>query len=187
MQISSLAQTMSVKVKKCHPMVLLKKYLSYKLKIHLYLLFQPHFLSHQSSIICWIAHAKQIYLYQHDQWTLLSSTAGCPWFPMILAWGISVTWFLLQYGIKLTGIPYSSNVHDFIHAYDVLRGPGNIMVSVSSCQAGHPGSRPAQSAWFRKVEFYHNAINLFLPVPTTGSPRPSMCYHVYVIMHIKDF
>ena len=52
------------------------------------------------------------------------------------------------------------------------RGRGNsTVVSVSLCQAGHPGSRPARSACFRKVEFYQAAIDLFPPMLTTGSTK----------------
>ena len=43
----------------------------------------------------------------------------------------------------------------------------HVVVSVSVCQAGRPGSRPA--ACFRKVEFYRCAINLSRPVLMTGS------------------
>ena len=61
------------------------------------------------------------------------------------------------------------------------RERGNsIMVSVSICQAGRPGSSLSRSACFRKVEFYQNVMNLSPPVLT------SMCCHVYVIMHVKD-
>ena len=51
----------------------------------------------------------------------------------------------------------------------------SIMVSVSVCHAGRPGSSPAQSACFRKVEFYQYVIDLLPPVPTTGSPKCSPC------------
>ena len=51
-------------------------------------------------------------------------------------------------------------------------GRGNsIVVSISVCQAGHPGSSPARSVCFRKVGFYHCVINLFPPVPMTGSKK----------------
>ena len=74
--------------------------------------------------------------------------------------------------------------------YDVkhipFQGWGNsTVVTVSVCQAGRPGSCPAQSACFRKVEFYQGAIDLFPPVLMTGSTK-AVCYHVYVIMHVKD-
>ena len=45
------------------------------------------------------------------------------------------------------------------------------MVSVSVCQAGHPGLRLAQFACFRKVEFYQGAVDLFQSVLTTGSKK----------------
>ena len=32
----------------------------------------------------------------------------------------------------------------------------------------------------------YKVIDSFTPVPTTGSKRPSMCYYVCVIMHVKD-
>ena len=65
---------------------------------------------------------------------------------------------------------------------DILKGNSNIsnhcsavggwgnstVVSISVYQAGEPGSRPARSACYRKVEFYHCAIYLLPPVPTTG-------------------
>ena len=63
------------------------------------------------------------------------------------------------------------NVHHSILYFD-KRGRGNsTVVSVSVYQAGDPGSRPAQSACYRKVEFYHCAIDLLPPVPTTGSKK----------------
>ena len=53
-----------------------------------------------------------------------------------------------------------------------LRGRGNsTVVSVSVCQAGRPGSHPARSACFRKVEFYQGAIDLFPPVLMTSSTK----------------
>ena len=45
------------------------------------------------------------------------------------------------------------------------------MVSVSVCQAGHPGSSLARSICFRKVEFYQHVIDLSPPVLTTGSTK----------------
>ena len=45
------------------------------------------------------------------------------------------------------------------------------MVSISVCLSGHPGSSPAQSVCFRKVEFYQGAIDLFPPVLMTGSTK----------------
>ena len=55
----------------------------------------------------------------------------------------------------------------------IPRGRGNgTVVSVSVCQAGGPGSLPAQySACHRKVEFYHCVIDSPPPVPTTGSKQ----------------
>ena len=47
----------------------------------------------------------------------------------------------------------------------------SIMVSISICQAGWPGSSPVLSTCFRKVEFYQGAIDLFPPVLTTGSTK----------------
>ena len=53
-----------------------------------------------------------------------------------------------------------------------MKGWGyGIMVSVSVCQVGHPGSNPVCSARFRRVRFYQNDINLSPPVQTTGSPK----------------
>ena len=43
------------------------------------------------------------------------------------------------------------------------------MVSISVSQAVHPGSSPAQSVCYRKVEFYQNVIDSSPPVLTTGS------------------
>ena len=68
-----------------------------------------------------------------------------------------------------------------------IKGAGNsIMVSISVCQAGHPGSSLAQSACFRKEEFYQHVINCPLHCRRLVHQRPSMCNHVYVIMHVKD-
>ena len=51
-------------------------------------------------------------------------------------------------------------------------GQGNgTVVSGSVCEAGRPGSCPARSTCFRKLEFYQNAIDLFPPVLTTGSTK----------------
>ena len=56
--------------------------------------------------------------------------------------------------------------------YNVDWGQGNsTVVSVSVCQAGRPGSRPARSACFKEVEFYQGAIDMFPPVLTTGSTK----------------
>ena len=43
--------------------------------------------------------------------------------------------------------------------------------SVSVYQAGGPSSLSARSACVRKVEFYHCAIDLHPPLPTTGSKK----------------
>ena len=57
-------------------------------------------------------------------------------------------------------------------SYLYLAGRGNsTVVSVSVYQAGDPGSHPPRSACHRKVEFYHRAIDLLPPVPTTGSKK----------------
>ena len=56
------------------------------------------------------------------------------------------------------------------------------MVSISVCQAGRPGSHPAWSACCRKVEFYHCAIELFPPVPTTGLTKA-----VHVLSRLWDY
>ena len=67
------------------------------------------------------------------------------------------------------------------------RGRGNsTVVSVSVCQAGRPGSRQAQSACFRKVEFYQVLFTWSHQCWWLVQQRPSMCYHGYVIMHVKD-
>ena len=60
----------------------------------------------------------------------------------------------------------------FIHCrkIDVLGGLGNsIMVSISLCHAGRPGSSLVRSICVRKVEFYQHAVDLSPPVLTTGS------------------
>ena len=59
----------------------------------------------------------------------------------------------------------------FINSSSVmLWGRGNsTAVSFSVYQAGDPGSRTPRSICVRKVEFYHCAIDLLPPVPTTGS------------------
>ena len=51
-----------------------------------------------------------------------------------------------------------------------VRG-NSIVVSISVCQVGRPGSSPVQSACFRKVVCYQNVIYLSPPVPTTDSPK----------------
>ena len=63
-----------------------------------------------------------------------------------------------------------------------VRG-NTILVSVSVCQAGRPGSNPARSACFGKVRFFQQVIDLF---PRLVHQRLFMCYHVCVIMHVKD-
>ena len=51
-------------------------------------------------------------------------------------------------------------------------GRGNsTVVSVSVYEAGGPGSLPAGSACFRKVEFYQGAIDLSPPVLTARSVK----------------
>ena len=75
------------------------------------------------------------------------------------------------------------NVKNLIYCatiYNVRRGRGNgIVVSVSICQVGLPGSSPVRSAYFRKVVCYQNVINLSPPEMTTGSSKR---YYVYVIL-----
>ena len=64
-----------------------------------------------------------------------------------------------------------SNTSVFLIAH-CHEGRGNsTVVSVSVCQTGRPGSRPARSFCFRKVEFYQCAIDLFPPVPMTSSKK----------------
>ena len=53
----------------------------------------------------------------------------------------------------------------------IIKKNGN---SISVCQASRPGSCPARSACFRKVEFYQGAIELFQPVTTD----PTKAAHV---------
>ena len=68
-----------------------------------------------------------------------------------------------------------------------LRGRGNnIKVSVSVCHAGRPG-------WSRYGPFVserRNSTNMLLTCLNQCRQlvhqRPSMCYHVCVIMHVKD-
>ena len=63
--------------------------------------------------------------------------------------------------------------HQCLATLYTLWGWGNsIMVNFFVCQAGRPGSSPAQSICFRKVEFFQSVINLSPPVSTTGSPKP---------------
>ena len=52
----------------------------------------------------------------------------------------------------------------------LCRGSSTVL-SISVCQGGHPVSRPARSACYRKVRFYHCVIESFPPVPTTGSKK----------------
>ena len=54
------------------------------------------------------------------------------------------------------------------------------MVSVSVCKAGRPGSSPARSVCYRKVEIYQHVIKLSPPVLTTGLTKvvhvlPCLC------------
>ena len=57
------------------------------------------------------------------------------------------------------------------------------MVSISICQADHPGSSPVWSVCFRKVRMLSTCSHQCRrQIPQ----RLSMCYHVYVIMHVKD-
>ena len=55
----------------------------------------------------------------------------------------------------------------------------NTVVSVSVCQAGRPGSSPAWSTCFRKVEFHQGAIDLFPLVLTTGATET---IHVFLCL-----
>ena len=60
----------------------------------------------------------------------------------------------------------------FFFRFYLIGGRGNgTVVSVSVYQAGGPGSLPARSACYRKVEFYHCVIDSFPPVPKTGSKK----------------
>ena len=71
----------------------------------------------------------------------------------------------------------------------LTRKPGrenSIMASVSVCQADRPGSSPARSVCFRKAELYQNVSTCLHRCQPLVHQRPSMCYHVYVIMHVKD-
>ena len=69
------------------------------------------------------------------------------------------------------------------HLVQIQGRENSTVVSVSVCQAGGLGSRPARSACHRKVRFYHCVIDSFPPVL---QKRPSMCYYVCEIMHVKD-
>ena len=68
------------------------------------------------------------------------------------------------------------------------KGRGNsIMVNICVCQAGRPGLSQVRSACFRKVVCYQNVMNYSLhKCRRLFHQRPSMCYYVYVIMHVKD-
>ena len=48
---------------------------------------------------------------------------------------------------------------------------GEIAQSLAALSIKHPGSRPAQSDCYRKVELYHCVTDLHPPVPTTGSKK----------------
>ena len=74
----------------------------------------------------------------------------------------------------------------YMHCKNFVGGQGNSTVfSISVCQAGSPGSCPAQSACFR-----WNSITVLLTCShqcrRLVHKRPSMCYNVCVIMHVKD-
>ena len=66
--------------------------------------------------------------------------------------------------------PLLLSVH-WKHPWPSLGQSNGIIVSISVCQAGRPGSSLVRSVCFRNVEFYKNASNLFPPVPKTGSPK----------------
>ena len=57
----------------------------------------------------------------------------------------------------------------------------SIMVSVCVCQAGRLGSNPARSICFRKV----NVLNLPTGAADWLTKGRTMCYRVYMIMHVK--
>ena len=83
-------------------------------------------------------------------------------------------WYIHNTGnhFRLTSTNYSNCMICLMFTCIMIGGQGNSTVdSVSVCQAGHPGSSPAWSACFRKVEFYQGAIDLFPPVPMTGSTK----------------
>ena len=60
------------------------------------------------------------------------------------------------------------------------------MVSISVCQVCHPGSRP----WYclyQKGRMLSECYQLFLTSADNWFTKGlSMCYHVYVTMHVKD-
>ena len=56
------------------------------------------------------------------------------------------------------------------------------MAGISICQLGRADSSLAWSVCFRKVEFCQHVIMCQQLV----HQRPSICYHVYVVMHLKD-
>ena len=70
------------------------------------------------------------------------------------------------------GLVFHVHFKDPLMIYYSNREQGNsIMVSVSVCKLGRPGSIPARSVCFRNVEIYQHVINLFPPVLTTGSTK----------------
>ena len=62
---------------------------------------------------------------------------------------------------------YTCIIYTYCHHHTGVRGNSTV-VSVSVYQAGGPGSLPALSACYRKVECYHCFIDWLPPVPTTG-------------------
>ena len=69
----------------------------------------------------------------------------------------------------------------------VLGWRNSIMVSVSICQASSPGSSPTWPFCFRKVELCQNICTIGLSHLCRWLVEGhTMCYHVYLIMHIKD-
>ena len=78
---------------------------------------------------------------------------------------------------------------DMVHValYWKLEGRGNsTVVSISICEAGCPGLSLARSISYRKVEFYLLLLTCSHQCRRLVHQRPSMCYHVYVVMHVKD-
>ena len=74
--------------------------------------------------------------------------------------------------LRLYDIIYIFICNHIVNITIGIVGRGNsTVVRVSVNQAGDPSSRPPRSVCVRKVEFYHCAIDLLPPVPTTGSKK----------------
>ena len=80
--------------------------------------------------------------------------------------------FSVMYHVQIISNHRKEFYTRFLVTFHFYWGRGNsAVVSVSVYQAGGPGSLPARSACFRKVEFCHCVIDSLPPVLMTGSKK----------------